>query len=133
VLFILTIWGDLAQQKSGEKYYFIGILPYLLSNLTRLFFGTYISSNVIEGTVFSFASFFLFVAILPLIYAPETISEKILKNLDLNNYVNKALEVVKKETAKSQKVQHVEHNIAVQIDSNDSEFEEAEKLAEKYY
>lgn len=132
MLFIMTIWGDLAQNRSSEKYYLLGIIPYLLSNLTRLFFGTYISSNIVEGTVFSFASFFLFVAILPLIYAPETLSEKILKNLELNNYVNKALEIVKKESAKTQKSAPIQEDESSK-ESQDSEFEEAKKLAEKYY
>jgi hypothetical protein len=51
--------------------------------------------------VFSFASFFLFVAVLPLVYAPETLPDRILKNLDLNSYVNKALEKVKKSNIKT--------------------------------
>jgi len=132
MLFIMTIWGDLAQNKSSEKYYLLGIIPYLLSNLTQLFFGTYVSSNIVEGAVFSFASFFLFVAILPLIYAPETLSEKILKNLELNNYVNKALEIFKKETTKNQKSILIQEDESLP-ENQDSEFEEAKKLAEKYY
>ncbi len=132
MLFIMTIWGDLAQNKSSEKYYLLGIIPYLLSHLTKLFFGTYVSSNIAEGAVFSFASFFLFVAILPLIYAPETLSEKILKNLELNNYVNKALEIFKKETAKNKKSILIQEDESLP-ENQDSEFEEAKKLAEKYY
>ncbi len=101
MLFIITIWGDIAQGRSSEKYYIIGFLPYLLSNFMRFSIGTYIAENIVlESTVFSFASFFLFVAILPLTYAPETLSDKILKSLDLNNYVNKALEVVKERDRK---------------------------------
>ena len=105
MLFLVTLWGDIAQGKSGEKYYFIGILPYLLSTFTRVSLGAYISQNISENTVFSFASFFLFVSILPLVYAPETLPDKIILKLDLNNYVNKALEKVKKESTKKQKSQ----------------------------
>ena len=103
MLFLFTIWGDIAQGRSSEKYYVLGILPYMLSNFTRLSIGTYISANMHESTVFSFAAFFLFAAILPLAYAPETLSDKILQNLDLNNYVKKALKKVEKEEGKNQK------------------------------
>ncbi len=101
MLFLVTIWGDIAQEKSGEKYYFLGVLPYLFSNLAGVLTGTYVLANVQERTVFSFASFFLFVAVLPLVYAPETLPDRILKNLDLNSYVNKALEKVKKSNVKA--------------------------------
>jgi MFS family permease len=101
MLFLVTIWGDIAQEKSSEKYYFLGVLPYLFSNLAGVFTGTYVLVNVQEGMVFSFASFFLFVAVLPLVYAPETLPDRILKNLDLNSYVNKALEKVKKSNIKT--------------------------------
>jgi MFS family permease len=96
MLFLVTIWGDIAQERNSEKYYFLGVLPYLFSNLARVLMGTYISASLEESTIFSFAAFFLFLAILPLAYAPETLSDKIIKNLDLNSYVNKALEKVKK-------------------------------------
>jgi len=105
MLFLFTIWGDIAQGKSSEKYYILGILPYLLSNFTRLSIGTYISANIFESTVFSFASFFLFVAVLPLALAPEILSDKIMRNVDLNSYVKKALEKAQKEEGKNQKKQ----------------------------
>ena len=101
MLFLVTIWGDISQEKSGEKYYFLGVLPYLFSILAGGLAGPSISVNVQELTVFSFAAFFLFVAVLPLVYAPETLPDKILKNLDLNSYVNKALEKVKKSDVKT--------------------------------
>ena len=98
MLFLVTIWGDISQEKSGEKYYFLGVLPYLFSILAGGISRSVHLDNVKEPTVFSFAAFFLFVAVLPLLYAPETLPDKILKNLDLNSYVNKALEKVKKVT-----------------------------------
>jgi len=103
MLFITTLWGDIAQEKNSEKYYVLGVLPYLCSTFANLSIGTYISNNVSVSTVFSFASFFLFVSILPLVYAPETLSDKIIKNLELNNYVNSALEKVRKDNAKVRK------------------------------
>jgi hypothetical protein len=42
------------------------------------------------STAFSIASFFLFIAVLPLIYAPETLPEKKIKERELRDYVEKA-------------------------------------------
>jgi MFS family permease len=92
MLFIVTLWGDIAEEKNSEKYYFLGVLPYLLSNFTGLLLGPLVSGRIGESTVFSFASFFLFIAVLPLAYAPETLPEKIIKNLDINSYIRKAQE-----------------------------------------
>ncbi len=136
MLFLVTIWGDIAQERNGEKYYFIGVLPYLISNLTGLAMGPLISKNIVEGTVFSFASFFLFIAILPLAYAPETLSEKILSRLDMSDYVAKALEKVKKEDSRKPQVQAAaEKNEDSQERCSvaSPEEDEAKKLAEKYY
>jgi MFS family permease len=138
MLFLTTIWGDIAQEKSSEKYYILGVLPYLFSSMTRVFFGSYISGNMEQSMVFSFASFFLFVAILPLARAPETLSDKLIKNLELNDYVKKALEKAKKDTSETQSKrktnlpqQHEKGREEPNLD--EAEYEEARKLAEKYY
>ena len=139
MLFIITLWGDIAQEKNSEKYYFLGVLPYLFSNFIGLSLGTVVSTLIgNEGTIFSFASFFLFIAILPLAYAPETLSDRIIKNIELNSYVNKALEKVKKESMKKQKNQaeitSETSEIVAAVSENLSPQEvEAMKLAEKYY
>lgn len=96
MLFIATVWGDIAQERNAEKYYLLGVLPYLLSNLTRIAFGGFIQIGS-ENMVFSFASFFLFLAILPLAYAPETLADKIIKKVDINSYIEKALQKAKKD------------------------------------
>jgi MFS family permease len=103
LLFLFTIWGDIAQGKSSEKYYIIGVLPYLFATMIR-FPSNQIINTIYESTVFSFASFFLFAAVLPLAYAPETLSDRIIRDLDINSYVNKALEKVEKENMKREKV-----------------------------
>ncbi|MEM4733929.1 MAG: hypothetical protein QXD70_05325 [Candidatus Bathyarchaeia archaeon] len=90
-IFLITIWGDLAQGRGIEKYYAIGSLPFLLSNFLRLTIGAYVAAIVInEFAVFSFASFFLFLAVLPLVYAPETLPEKHIKERELKSYLERA-------------------------------------------
>jgi MFS family permease len=97
-VFLTTIWGDLAQESSSEKYYALGSMPFLLSVFVRLSLGAYIVSLVPNYGFFSYASVFLFLAVLPLIYAPETLSEKVMKDRELKNYIEKA----RKEASKAQ-------------------------------
>ncbi len=139
-VFFMTIWGDLAGTYNKEKYYIIGGLPYFLSGFLSTVIGPYIeqidpSMKSIPALAFSLASFFLFIAVLPLIYAPETLPEKVMKDRDLKSYVNKALEKVKKETESGKQDQghEQEEKSEEKEEQKGGEFEEAQKLAEKYY
>jgi steroid 5-alpha reductase family enzyme len=95
-IFLITLWGDLAQGRSSEKYYAIGGLPYLFSNFMRLWLGSYVADAVTSSAVFSFASIFLFLAVLPLVYAPETLPEKTIKDRELKQYIDKAKKISEK-------------------------------------
>lgn len=91
-VFLITLWGDLAQDRKKEIYYLIGGLPFLLSAFLSILVQPYIGSvNATES--FSLASFFLFSAVLPLIYAPETLPEKRVIEIELKDYLEKAQKV----------------------------------------
>ena len=45
ILFITTLWGDIAQEKNSEKYYVIGVLPYLFSTFAGASMGAYLSTT----------------------------------------------------------------------------------------
>ena len=90
VIFIMTIWGDLSVERCSDKYYAIGGLPYFFSNFMRIIISPYITKNVSAYAIFSFASFFLFLAVVPLMYAPETLPEKKIRERELRKYVEKA-------------------------------------------
>ncbi len=92
VVFMFTIWGDLADERPCEKYYAIGILPYSLSSFLHLTVGSAVAEAISPYAIFSFAAFFLFLAVVPLMYAPETLPEKTLKDRDLKIYVRKAMQ-----------------------------------------
>jgi len=96
VIFFFTIWGDLAYDKPSEKYYALGSLPYILSNFLRLTVGPFIANTISAYAIFSFAAFFLFLAILPLMFAPETLPEKKIKERELKKYIEKAKKVKEK-------------------------------------
>jgi len=95
VIFFLIVWGDLSQYGTREKYYVIGAIPLYLTNIIQLFSTPYITL-IPETSVFSLASFFLFLAVLPLLYAPETLPEKKIRLRKLRKYVEAAKKVKKK-------------------------------------
>jgi len=94
-VFLTVIWGDLGEHYEKEKYYTLGGVPFLLSTILTILIKPY-ASIIPPSTAFSIASFFLFLAVIPLMYAPETLSEKTIKDRELKNYLEKAQEVKEK-------------------------------------
>jgi len=99
VAFLLIVWGDLSQNAVREKYYLLGILPYLLSDVVQLLLIPYVR-EVQYYTAFSLASFFLFLAVLPLMYAPETVPEKKIELRRLRGYIEQAKKAREKHLGK---------------------------------
>jgi MFS family permease len=93
VIFIITVWGDLSYGACSDKYYALGGLPYFVSNFLRLIIGSYIAETVSAHAIFSLTAFFLFMAVVPLMYAPETLPEKRIKERELKKYIEKAKKV----------------------------------------
>lgn len=98
VIFIFTLWGDLSQNVSSEKYYALGGLPFFISNFLRIIIGSYIAQVVSFYAIFSFVAFFLFLAVIPLMFAPETLPEKSLRDRELRQYIEKAKKIREKFT-----------------------------------
>ena len=96
VIFIITVWGDLSYGASSDKYYALGGLPFFISNFLRLMIGSYIAEIVSAHAIFSLTAFFLFLAVLPLMFAPETLPEKKIKERELKQYVEKAKKIKEK-------------------------------------
>jgi MFS family permease len=135
VLFVFTLWGDLAHTKASDKLYFLGALPFVTSYFMQMLLADSLQ-GIDKTLIFSFASFFLFLAVLPLFYAPETLSEKLLKDRDLQSYVLNAKKKVAKENGKADKKRKSaedDQTIQTEATENDASYEEAKKLAEKYY
>jgi len=98
VIFLFTIWGELAGHKSSENYYALGSLPHLLSTYLRLIIGSIIAENVSFYAIFSLTAFFLFLAVIPLMFAPETLPERVIRERELKSYIEKAKRVREKFT-----------------------------------
>lgn len=74
----------------------------------------------------------MFLAVLPLVYAPETLPEKHMKERELKNYLDKAKKIASKESEKKPK-QEKETEAIEAKEENRKDQDEARKLAEKYY
>jgi len=96
VMFVLILWGDLSFLSAhyGEKYYALGSFPFFFADITGFLFAPYVS--IPATATFSIASFFLFLAVLPLMFAPETLPEKKIKERELKKYIEKAKKIREK-------------------------------------
>jgi hypothetical protein len=91
----LILWGDLSQSDTREKYFAIGAIPYFLTFIVQQLSGSYVTpiqpvTSIQTYLPFFVASFFLFLGVFPLMYAPETLSEKKIELRRLRKYVEKA-------------------------------------------
>ena len=89
VTFVLILWGDLSQYGNREKYYVVGSAPFFLSDIVRVLSAPHVALMP-TTSAFSLASFFLFLAVFPLLYAPETLPERKIELRRLRKYVEKA-------------------------------------------
>ena len=96
VIFVITIWADVSYRSPSEKYYAIGVLPFFISYLLKFTVGNEIAAAIPANSIFSFIAFFLFLAVLPLVYAPETLPEKTMKDRELKSYAEKAQKIKEK-------------------------------------
>ncbi len=131
-IFVFALWGDIAEKRSSERIYAIAIIPYLLSSFIRILLGNYLATVVTGGTIFSLFSFFLFIAVLPLVIAPETLSEQAIKNNDLKSYVDKAQKQVSK-NKKTESKSEDKNETKSESEEKSDEYKKAQELAEKYY
>jgi MFS family permease len=100
ITFILILWGDLSTHDSREKYYAIGSMPFLVTAAIPLSLVP-LSGFLPVNTAFSLASFFLFLAVLPLMYAPETLPQKRIELQRLRGYLEQAKKLAGKHSGKN--------------------------------
>lgn len=89
--FIFILWGDISQSGYREKYYAIGEIPFFLTYILGLILNEYLLDfQETQTRIFSIAAFFLFLAVLPLLYAPETLPEKKMELMRLRKFAEDA-------------------------------------------
>ncbi|NIR14560.1 MAG: MFS transporter [Desulfobacterales bacterium] len=89
LMFYMVVWAELAKNRTREKYYLFGVLPFILASFIQILFAPY-ADFIPVSAAFSLASFFLFLSVLPLVYAPETLPERKIELRKLRRYVEKA-------------------------------------------
>ncbi|UCH31213.1 MAG: MFS transporter [Candidatus Bathyarchaeota archaeon] len=95
-IFTIVIWGELAKH-GVEKYYAIGEAPLFITQILYLFLPYVISvGGGAQTLAFSLAAFFLFIAVIPLLNAPETLPEKKIQQRQLRIYTEEALKLKQK-------------------------------------
>ncbi|MDH5448513.1 MAG: MFS transporter [Candidatus Bathyarchaeota archaeon] len=94
VLFVMVLWGDLPRNGS-EKFYAVGVAPFFLTQMLSLLLAPYVAL-IPETSAFSLAAFFLFIAVIPLLYARETLPEKKIQQRQLKIYTEEALKLKQK-------------------------------------
>jgi len=102
LMFYMVIWAELAGNRIKEKYYLIGVLPFLISSYIQILFTPYAELIPISAA-FSLASFFLFLAVLPLMYAPETLPKKVIEQKRLGKYLKDVRKIKAKHEKRQQK------------------------------
>jgi len=102
LMFYLVLWAELAGNRIKDKYYLVGVLPFLISSYIQIPFTPY-AESVPVSAAFSLASFFLFLAVLPLMYAPETLPKKVIEQKRLSKYLKDVEKIKAKHEKKQQK------------------------------
>jgi len=101
--FVLILWGDLSQPGSREKYYALGSIPFFLSYIIPQFLTESFVEQIALSAAFSLASFFLFIAVMPLVFAPETLPEKKMELRRLRKFAEEARKTKEKYENKKKK------------------------------
>ena len=96
LIFFVILWGDIAKSDNSEKYYTIGSIPYFLSSIIPALLTANMVQNINLSAAFSVASFFLFVAVMPLVFAPETLPEKKMELRRLRSFADEARKMKEK-------------------------------------
>jgi len=89
----------LALHDAKEKYYLVGSMPFFITDIVRFLMPVVLTIEErtrLAYAMLSIASFFLFLAVIPLFYAPETLPEKEIKERELKGYIEKAKKIKEK-------------------------------------
>lgn len=95
VAFVFVVWGDMSIGERGEKFYALGSICFYAAIILSLALSPWLKTIDISSA-FSLASFFIFLAIIPLFFAPELLPEKVIKEREIRRYVEKAKKVARR-------------------------------------
>jgi hypothetical protein len=88
VAFVFVVWGDMVNGERGEKFYALGIAPIPLAVGLSALISPWLKTLEVSSA-FYLASFFIFLAVIPIFFAPELLPERITRKRELREYVEK--------------------------------------------
>ncbi|NWF87747.1 hypothetical protein HXY32_08085 [Candidatus Bathyarchaeota archaeon] len=92
--FVVVLWGEISHHNI-PKSYAVGEAPYFLTGIVSSILAPF-TALISRTSAFSLAALFLFVAVIPLMYVPETLPEKKIRERELKIYIDKAKKVKEK-------------------------------------
>ena len=95
VAFIFVVWGDMSNGERGEKFYALGNITISIAVMFSIFFSPWLKM-IDASSAFSLASFFIFLAIIPIFLAPELLPEKVIKEREIKKYIKEAKKVARR-------------------------------------
>ena len=95
VIFVIVLWGEVATS-DVERNYAIGEAPFFLTLIISIMIKPYVGNISGTASVFSLAAFFLFIAVIPLLYAQETLPQRKIEERQLKIYTEEALKMRQK-------------------------------------
>ena len=95
VAFTLVVWGDISNGERGEKFYALGNIAIPIAVILSIFFSPWLTM-IDASSAFPLASFFIFLAIIPLFFAPELLPEKVIKEREIKRYIKEAKKVAQR-------------------------------------
>jgi len=103
-IFTIVIWGEISRF-SIEKNYAVGEVPLFLTQLVYITLTPFmISLNIkhveLMKVTFSLAAFFLFIAVIPLLFVDETLPKRKIEERQLRTYTEEAIKIKQKVTQK---------------------------------
>ncbi len=97
VVYCLTVIGDFAVSCSKEKFYAIGmVVPFILYSIFKIFSDA-ISPSIPNSLISSILSMILFISVIPLLYAPETLPWKKIRQRRFSEHIKKLKKLVEEE------------------------------------
>jgi MFS family permease len=98
VAFLFTVWGDMSEGMRSEKFYALGNICVPAAVMLSLFASSWLKT-VNLSSAYSLASFFIFLGIVFLIFAPELLPERVLRKRELSKYVENVKKTVRESGA----------------------------------
>jgi MFS family permease len=92
VAFVFVVWGDMLNGGRGEKFYALGNITVPMAMMLSIFFSPWLKM-IDASKAFPLASFFIFLAIIPVFLAPELLPEKVIREREIRRYIREVKEI----------------------------------------